>query len=140
MAGTSKKTDPLEDAPKLPPEAQPKPAKDVSAAEAGRVPSDGEDDTSAEPKQMSDITVNSVDDKFTVTVDMPGFPKAADVKVKEGEHDPSLVEVPGLGSFRNGTTSEVTGLQLWTFWNHLQVTGLTEAKLPAGVTIKEGGK
>jgi hypothetical protein len=141
MAGTQKKSDtaedkesrPLEDAPKLPDEVQPK----TSKADAQAQPMD-EQDTPV--TKMSDVTVDYDDDlKLVVAVDMAGVPKAEDVKVKEGEHDPSLVHIPGLGSFRNGTTTKVTAEQLFLFTQHLQVTGVLEGQLPPGITVKKEG-
>jgi hypothetical protein len=138
MAGSTQKRDtsstpstPTDDAPKLPDEAQP------VAAQAQPM----DEQESAVTTMTADFVVDVDPElKFTVKVDMEGVPKAEDVKVKEGEHDPSLVAIPGLGAFQNGTTTEVSVEQVFLFVNHLQVTGITEANLPKGVTIQEGGK
>lgn len=151
MAGTAKKqtdtsksaddveVDKVEDAaPKLPDEVQPK--SDTKADSDVTQASKEDEKKSDEPQSVADVTIGAVDDRYNVTVNYAHLPKADDVEVAEGDHDPTLVEIPGLGQFRNGTTTEVPGAQIQNFVNHLQVTGYTEVPtLPAGVTIEEGG-
>jgi hypothetical protein len=154
MAGTQKKTDSTkhEDAPKLPDEAQPKPttADDAPAEEkvaAQAQPMDEQESpTTPDEGDASDNVAVSIDmdhtrrGKFAISIDVTGVPKAEDVEVKEGEHDPSLVTIPGLGAFRNGTTTVVDAERIFLFADHMKVTGVTEGQMPSGVTIKKEGE
>jgi hypothetical protein len=92
--------------------------------------------TTPEP---SDDPVGGV---FTITLDMEGVPRAGEYEVLAGHHDPSLVVIPGLGQFRNGTTQRVEGVRLMHMAVHFGVdpSNLKDVQLPEGVTIKKEGK
>jgi hypothetical protein len=140
MAGsTSRKSDKpetekVDDAPKLenvPPEEEfaTNPPADSDVVDAQTRPMDQQENPSTEAAK------DSVPEVF-VTVNIPNVPVAA--TVKEGQPDPSLVTIPGLGQFRNGTKTAIDATQLLLFQQHYAATNIGSARLPAGVTIEEG--
>jgi hypothetical protein len=78
---------------------------------------------------------------YQISLDLPNVPKAGDVEVEPGQPDPSLVVIPGLGQFRNGTTRMIEGVQVELFRQHIGLTTSTEEQpqLPKGITIEKKG-
>jgi hypothetical protein len=128
---------PHEDAPKLPD----KPSEDENPPAKSDVV-----DAQAQPmdEQESPVTEGetSGEGAATLTIMVPGVPTAEEVgEPKEGEHDPSLVEIPGLGTFRNGTTTELGTGRMQLFAEHMRSMGLTSPmRLPVGVNLKVEGQ
>jgi hypothetical protein len=134
----SDSTTPPEDAPKLPDETQPAEKKkenppassDVVAAQAQPM----DEQETPVTAVATDVETSSAAPQYAVALQVPGVPLADNVEVKEGEHDPTLVAVPGLGQFRNGTVTMVNENQVKFFLNHLGQS-FDSLQLPVGVAI-----
>jgi hypothetical protein len=75
---------------------------------------------------------------YVLTVEVPNIPTAKDVgKVDEGGSDPSLVEIPGLGQFRNGTTNKVAGVNVLATARMFASGNLNDLNMPVGVQLKK---
>ena len=144
MVGTSKskagddKEEKQLDAPRLPTEPgdstapDPEPSLDPEPVAAQAQPMD-EQETPSTPDAEGEPA-------YLITLDMSNVPKVGDYELVEGQHDPSLVTIPGLGQFQNGTTTKIDEVQLALMSTHFSVTGITEMVPPAGVTIEKEGK
>jgi len=134
-----------EDAPKLPDEVQPKqenPPASVDNVAAQAQPMDEQETPTTREADSDDGTL-----RYAVALQVPGVPLADDVEAKEGEHDPTLVAIPGLGQFRNGTVNMVDENQIRFFLGHLgksfddiDVDIDSVLRLPAGIAIVKEGK
>jgi hypothetical protein len=79
---------------------------------------------------------------FDLTVDVPGVPhhdsEVAENAVLEGHPDPSLVTVPGLGQFQNGTVNEISAEQIMLAGSTFPaVYAVGDFHLPLGVKLEE---
>jgi hypothetical protein len=142
MAGTDSKKD--TSSPSAEDVSSPK--TDAVTPDAASLPEAQEVAAQAQPmdQQESPTTTEGTDSDdgnvYFVTLDMDNVPRAGEYEVKAGQADPSLVAIPGLGQFQNGTRTEISSTQLMLFTNHLSATGIESAALPAGVTIERKGK
>jgi hypothetical protein len=86
---------------------------------------------------MADATEKT----YTLTLDVPGVPKADDdvtkhaLEVSNGQVNPSLVEIPGLGAFANGESHQVKLIDVLHCARMFVSPDADELALPEGIKL-----